>query len=62
MNLIINKMMEFEVVHETDCNSTVKILTCTTITKSNFSVSVDWNTSPLSTICFIFNKILHNIR
>ena len=60
MNLIINKMMKLQIVHMTNSYWAIKVLTCSTITKSNFSISLDWHTLPKLSVIKMFSEILHH--
>ena len=62
MDLIINQMMQFQIVHVTNCYRTVEILSCTAVTQTHFTVSGDWNTLPQCSVGFVLIQILHYIR
>ena len=62
MDLIVNQMMQFQVVHVTDSGRTVKRLSCTSVTKLYLTISGDRNTFPECSVIFILIQILHNIR
>ena len=62
MDLIINQVMQFQIVHVTDSYRTVKILACTSVTKTHFTVSGDRNTLPQCSVGFVLIQILHYIR
>ena len=40
MDLIINKVVELQVVHDTNGNSVIERLTCTSVTKNDLAVLV----------------------
>ena len=62
MDLIVYQMMQFQVVHVTDSYRAVKVLSCTSVTKSYLTVSGDRNALPECSVSFILIQILHNIR
>ena len=62
MNLIINKVMEFEIMHESDCYRIIKIFTCTSVTKSYFTITSNLNTFPFSSVSLILIKVIKYFR
>ena len=62
MDLIINQMMQFQVVHVSDCYTTVEILAGTSVTKLYLTISGDWNAFPQFSVVFVLVKIFHDIR
>ena len=62
MDLIVNQVMQFQIVHVTDGYRAVEIFTCTSVTETHFTVSGDRNTFPQCSVCFVLIQILHYIR
>ena len=62
MDLIINQMMQFQVMHVSDCYTTVEVFTCTSVTELYFTISGNRNTFPQFSVIFVFIQIFHNIR
>ena len=58
MDLIINQMMKFQVMHITYGNRTVKLFTGTSVTKAYFTGTVNRNTFPLFTIVHMLFKVI----
>lgn len=62
MDLIVNQMVQFQVVHVSDGYRTVKIFTGTSISQSYFSVSGKRNALPKLSVSLVFVQELHNFR
>ena len=63
MNLIINQVMEFQVVHVPNRNRAVKLFAGTSVTQTYFTGTVDWNAFPLFTVIhMLFQIIIHFFR
>ena len=39
MDLVVYQMMQFQIMHVSDCYRAVEVLSCTSVTKTNFTVS-----------------------
>ena len=61
MDLIVNKVMQLQVMHVTDSNSSIEILTCSTITQLNFTITCNRNTLPNASVITVVRQICHNI-
>ena len=62
MNLIINQMMQFQVVHVSDGNRAVEILAGTSIAQTNLAVSGYRNALPQFSVLSIVRQILKHFR
>ena len=62
MNLIINQMMQFQVMHVSDCNRAVEVLAGTSISQADFTVASDRNALPEFSVLQMGTQILHNFR
>ena len=58
MDLIINQMVKFQVVHVTDGNGSVEILTGTSVTETNLTVCINGNSFPKLTVISILGEII----
>ena len=58
MDLIVNKMMEFQVVHESDCYPVVERLSGTSVTEFYLSVSAELNALPFSPVIPVFIELV----
>ena len=58
----IYQMMQFQVMHVTDSYTSIEVLTGTSVTKLNFTISGNRNTFPQFSVVFVLIKIFHNVR
>ena len=59
MDLIINQVMQLQVMHVSDCNWAIKVLTSSAVTKLYLTITTDWYTFPKLSMLLVFNQILH---
>ena len=62
MDLVVYQMMQFQVMHVSDCYRTVKVFTGTSVTKANLTVSGNRNALPQFSMGLVLIQILHNVR
>ena len=61
MNLIVNQMMQLQIMHVSDRNRTVEILTGTSIAESYFTVTAERYTLPQFSVIQMLTQILDHI-
>ena len=61
MDLIVNQMMQLKIMHVSDRNRAVEILSGTSVAETHFTVSGNGHTLPKLSVSLIFIQILHNI-
>ena len=59
MDLIINQVMQFQVVHVSDRSRTIEVFTCTSVAELYFTGTADRNAFPESTMVKVL-PYLHN--
>ena len=62
MDLIVNQMVQFQVVHVSDGNRAVKELAGTSVAQAHFSVPADRNTFPQFPVLKVRTQIFHYRR
>ena len=58
MDLVINKMMEFKVMHEAYCNTVIKRFSRTSVAKFYLSVTAEFNALPLRSVVSVFIELI----
>src|SRR5699024_5553256 len=61
MDLIVNQMVQFQVMHETDGDRRVELFTGTSVTETNLSGTVNRHALPLFSVVTVVIQILHDI-
>ena len=62
MDLIVYQMVELEVMHVTNGNRRIEVLTGTSVTKLNLTIRTNRNTFPELSVVIIIMQIIHNLR
>src|SRR5699024_8925456 len=62
MDLVINKVVQFQVMHVSDRNRAVEVLTCTSVSQAYFTVSGNRHAFPQLSVLPVVIKILHYFR
>ena len=61
MNLIINQMVQFQIMHVSDGNGSVKELAGTSIAQAHFTIPADGDTLPQFAVLQMGAKVVHNL-
>ena len=58
---LVNQMMKLQIMHVSDCNRRIKILTGTSVSSTNLTVASDRNILPELSVLKIISEESHNI-
>ena len=62
MDLIVNQVMQFQVVHVSDRSRAIEVFACTSVAELYLTGTADRNALPESTVIKVLTEIFHNLR
>ena len=61
MDLVVYQMVELQVVHESDRDCTIEVLSGTSVSEADLTVAVDRNAFPFLPVILILDKVVHDL-